>query len=113
LPDASFLFIDNKINMGKGSAVRCGVQAANADYLIHTDIDFPYELNCTLEVFNKLLEGNDVVAGVRNDEYYQHLTLKRKLLSKACRKLNKTFLNIPFADTQSGIKGFNTHGRKI
>ena len=38
----NFKFINYKHNMGKGYAVRKGVEAAQGAYIIYTDIDFPY-----------------------------------------------------------------------
>lgn len=100
-------------NRGKGYALRSGVQQANAPYIIYTDIDFPYRLENMVAVYEDLLRGADVVAGVRDQRYYDHLSLKRKITSKACKFLNEFLLDIHFYDTQSGIKGFNRFGKAV
>ncbi len=100
-------------NKGKGFAVRAGVAETTASFVLYTDYDFPYEMRCMRKAYDKLKTNSDVVVGIRNEEYYLHLGLKRKLVSKACNFLNKVFLKIPHTDTQSGLKGFSEKGKKF
>ncbi len=100
-------------NKGKGYAVRKGVQQTQAPLVLYTDYDFPYEMPCLFKAYQQLKTGNDVVVGIRNEEYYHHLGYKRKLVSKACNFLNKVFLKIPHTDTQSGLKGFSAKGKEL
>jgi glycosyltransferase involved in cell wall biosynthesis len=100
-------------NRGKGYALRTGVNIARGKYVITTDADFPYEMHNLAEVYRKLVDGNDIVAGKRNDDYYKSTPLQRKVLSKTCTALNKMVLQLPNCDTQSGLKGFNSHGRRV
>src|SRR5947207_43626 len=66
----NFRFISYDTNMGKGYAVRKGVEAAQAQYIIYTDIDFPYTVADICEVYSRLLSGNtEVVMGVREAAY--------------------------------------------
>lgn len=109
---SSFNYITYATNKGKGYAVRTGVKASAAPLIIYTDIDFPFKLNCIVDMYNRLLQGADVVSGVRTDDYYKSLSVKRKISSKASRFLNRLFLKLPFSDTQSGIKGFNLKGKE-
>ena len=100
-------------NKGKGFAVRTGVKETTAPFVIYTDYDFPYEINCLRKAYDTLKANNDIVIGIRNKKYYSHLALKRKLVSKACNFLNKIFLKIPHTDTQSGLKGFSEKGKDL
>lgn len=99
--------------MGKGYALRAGVQAAGAPYIITTDFDFPYETRNVRQVFHKLKMGFDVVAGKRKADYYSRIPFKRFLISKGCTLLNRTVLQLPDCDCQSGLKGFNQAGKNI
>lgn len=100
-------------NQGKGYAVRKGVEAASADWIIYTDVDFPYENAVVVDIVRHLADGADVVAGRRNTEYYSSLSWQRKWASKAIRSLNVLFLRTGHTDPQSGIKGMNAKGRAL
>ncbi len=109
-----FRFISYTQNMGKGYAVRKGVEAAQAPFIIYTDIDFPYTVADICAVYQRLLSGNtELVMGVRESTYGQQLSLLRRLASNGCNYLNKTLLNLPFKDVQSGLKGINLIGREL
>ena len=109
----SFNFIDLPLNKGKGHALRTGIAASTGKFQIYTDIDFPFELVHIKEIINLLEEGTDVVSGTRVQNYYQTLSPQRWLASKASQFLNRTFLKLPFNDTQSGIKGINHNGKRV
>lgn len=109
----NFTYINNTQNFGKGYAIRCGVAQSTADYVVYTDIDFPFELINITQVVHTLVAGAHVAVGVRSQNYYDSLSWKRKLSSKASKLLNKIFLKIPFNDTQSGLKGFSNKAREV
>ncbi|MEZ5017430.1 MAG: glycosyltransferase family 2 protein [Flavipsychrobacter sp.] len=103
----NFQFIDNKSNNGKGYAIRCGVPFAKGELIIYTDIDFPYNLDSIIAVYQELLNGkSDIVAGVKSTEYYNNVPYTRKVISKSLRFLTKSLLSLPISDTQCGLKGF-------
>ncbi len=110
---SSFKFVNNEINTGKGHAIREGAAVAHNDYLIFTDIDFPY----TMESFNNILQALksncDVALGYRNESYYDNVPFLRKLISQSFRKFLKYILQWPVTDTQCGIKGFSKEGKKM
>lgn len=106
-------FISYPVNQGKGYALRKGVEAAKGDYIVYTDIDFPYTHESFLKVMEALKQGNDVVVGIRGEEYYTHLPKSRVYISKFLRSLIRFFLRIPTDDTQCGLKGFNQKGREV
>lgn len=106
-------FISYEKNMGKGFALRTGVRAASAPYIVTTDIDFPYEHKNISQVYHKLLIGYDLVAGKRKADYFTRVPFKRLLISKGCTFLNRTVLRLPDCDCQSGLKGFNLAGKMV
>lgn len=104
---SNFRFISYETNMGKGYAVRKGVAAATGDYIIYTDINLPYTTQSILQILQKLEEGYHIVIGIKDDNYYSHVPIARKLISRTLRQLIKLFLRLPTTDTQCGLKGFH------
>ena len=100
-------------NKGKGYAIRYGLKDARADYFIYTDVDFPYTLESMLSVYNDLLNNADIVAGIRQTDYYEKLPAKRVFISKLVKYLIKHLLHTEITDTQCGLKGFNNRGRQV
>ncbi len=92
------------VNKGKGYAIRKGVENADGDFIIYTDIDFPYTNESILEIINQL-KNNDIAIGVRGLSYYDNIPYHRALISKFLKLLIKTLLRIPTNDTQGGLKG--------
>lgn len=110
----NFLYIHSKPNKGKGFALRKGIEAANAHLIIYTDIDFPYQESSFLAVLKLLEEGKaDVVAGVREEAYYEGVPADRRRISRFLRWNLRTFLRLKVTDTQCGLKGFNQKGKEI
>jgi glycosyltransferase involved in cell wall biosynthesis len=107
-------FISYPINKGKGYALREGVEKAKSEFVIYTDIDFPFTNESTFSLIEELVkQKEDVVAGYRNQEYYQKkMSTFRKSLSKLFRFFIKNILKMTVSDTQCGLKGFNAKGKK-
>ncbi|MBS1652727.1 MAG: glycosyltransferase family 2 protein [Bacteroidetes bacterium] len=107
-------FLHLSTNKGKGAAVRHGLMNANSNYYVYTDYDFPYIFQ-NIKSIAELLSQNrfDVVFGTRTKEYNNHLSFKRNFINKTCIFLNEKILQLPHADTQSGLKAFNEKGKKI
>lgn len=101
-------------NKGKGYALRRGVAESKADYVVYTDIDFPFTNQSMMDLMNVLVnEQKDVVAGFRSEAYYQkNMTGFRVLLSKSFRFFLRRIVKLPVSDTQCGLKGFNVKGRE-
>ncbi|HET8574527.1 MAG TPA: glycosyltransferase family 2 protein [Edaphocola sp.] len=99
-------------NKGKGAALRFGIEKAKGEKLIYTDIDFPYTTESFLKIW-EALKYNDIVIGIKDDKYYQHVPKARVVISKSLRKLIGLLLRMPVTDTQCGLKGFNRNGRTI
>lgn len=108
-----FKFVNHEINRGKGHALREGVKLSNADYIIYTDIDFPYIIKSLDDVYTQLINGYDVVVGVRSSEYYKKVPKTRIVISKILKYFIKKSLGIYTTDTQCGLKGFNKKGKEV
>lgn len=100
-------------NEGKGAALRRGVEAASSNRIIFTDVDFPYEIESFLLVLKSLNAGNNVVLGVREQDYYEHVPTFRKILSKSFRFAMSKLLKLKSDDTQCGLKAFDAVGKSI
>lgn len=110
---ADFVYIDYLENKGKGFAVRKGVEFSKNDAIIFTDIDFPYTSKSLSKIAEILLaQKADVVIGTRAKNYYKQVPFYRKLISKTLITVNKIFLNLPNGETQAGLKGFSSNGKK-
>lgn len=111
VPDSEF--VDSPVNRGKGAALRRAIALSKAPLVLYTDIDFPYQTDCTAKVISLLDQGYDIAIAARNQTYYNELSLIRKALSWASRTMNHTLLRMRFSDAQGGLKGFNARGREI
>lgn len=112
LPTAQF--ISYNVNKGKGYAIRKGMEKSFSDYVIFTDIDFPF-LNTDLILMATTLFENsaDLIVGSRNERYYLKTPIFRKWLSKTLKKVVQFVFHLPCTDTQCGMKGFNALGRTL
>lgn len=108
-----FNYISYSQNKGKGFAVRTGVAAAKNNFLIFTDVDFPYTSESLSDIAKILLSQNaDVVIGTRASNYYKQVPFYRKIISKTLKSLNQFLLKLPNGETQAGLKGFSINGIK-
>jgi len=107
------IYLEYGQNMGKGYALRRGVAESSSDLVIFTDVDFPYELESVIDIYKELTTGVDVALGFRQQDYYSKVPLFRKILSQILRWLLKVVLKLEITDSQCGLKGFNSTGKKI
>lgn len=101
------------INQGKGQALRRGIAASKADFVLYTDVDIPYDIPSMVAVIRQLEAGSDVVLGYREQDYYASVPWFRKGLSELFRFVLKGILNFPITDTQCGLKGMNRMGKEV
>ncbi len=101
-------------NAGKGHALRKGVGQSTADYIIYTDVDFPYTIESILRVYTSLDHNQcDIAAGVKDAAYYTHVPQVRRIISKVLRFCTTAILRLKVSDTQCGLKGFNQKGKEL
>ena len=110
-----FQFLSYPENHGKGYCLRYAVSRAEGEYQIYTDGDFPFLPQSAVAACDALLDGAEVVMGIRSHEYKNALSPLRKILSSGVKKMNRFLLNLPeeYLDTQAGLKGFNRKGREM
>jgi glycosyltransferase involved in cell wall biosynthesis len=99
-------------NRGKGYALRQGVKQSTADFVVYTDIDWPYSEESMVGLIAKL-EKVDAVIGTRDMAYYDHLPSARRRISKLLRSFNAKLLRLKVDDTQAGLKGFRKNVKDI
>jgi glycosyltransferase involved in cell wall biosynthesis len=94
-------------NQGKGAAVKEGVLKSRGDFVLFTDVDFPYGLSAITEFVTHLQSGQDVILGVRRDDWEVNgQKMHRTLLSRLFVRCANLALREKVPDTQAGIKGF-------
>ncbi len=107
------VFVQHAVNKGKGAAIRTGVKASTAPFILMTDIDLPYTEASMLSAWDTLSSNGGIVAGQRSSAYYVHVPLFRRMLSRAHRGLMKFVFRLPVSDSQAGLKGFDESGKEI
>jgi len=100
-------------NMGKGHAVRKGVEKAEGEHICFTDGDLAYSLSY-LKDFSKKLETEDLVIGWRAPfpENLRNTKEIRIIAGKSFNFLSKKILGLDYPDMQAGIKGFRKKAAK-
>ena len=111
IPDLQWVSYEQ--NRGKGYALRQGVAQSTADYIVYTDIDWPYTEDSMLGLIQSLMESNDAVIGKRDEAYYIHLPAARRRISRLLRSFNAKLLKLRVDDTQAGLKGFRKNVKDI
>ena len=106
-------FVAYPENRGKGFALRTGVRQSEGDFIVYTDIDFPYTEESMVNLIRRLTENADVVIGTRNEDYYAQIPSTRKRISILLRKVNARLLRLRVNDTQAGLKGFRKSVKEI
>lgn len=104
---SNFQHVSYLQNRGKGYALRQGVDASQANYLIYTDHDFPYTYGSMIEILNSMIDDcKPVVIGHRDEKYYEELPWFRVKVSHYLKTINRFILGLNTDDTQCGLKGF-------
>jgi dolichyl-phosphate beta-glucosyltransferase len=96
-------------NLGKGGAVRSGVERARGEYVIFTDSDLPFSLDPVPTTLAWLRDGADVVIGDRlHPESVAAIEVGplRRLSSVVYTWLVNHALGLDYPDTQCGYKGY-------
>jgi dolichyl-phosphate beta-glucosyltransferase len=101
--DARVRVLANRPNRGKGSAVRAGMLAGRGELLVFTDADGSYGPR-DLDRIVRALAQAPVAIGTRAEAATGPLT--RRAASRAFNLAIRGLLELPFRDTQSGLKGF-------
>jgi len=106
----AIIYLEYQENKGKGYALKHGIEKSTSDFIIFTDVDFPYELESMNLLINELVKGDsDLVIGTRDKTYEKRIPFQRKIISSILKALIKILINIPVADTQAGLKGLKSN----
>lgn len=102
-PDIRITLVETGVRLGKGGAIRVGVEKAKGTVVLFMDADLPTDLS-TLSRFYELVQGADFVFGTRlSTGLFRKEPLVRRLLSKGFHSLFVAFFRLNY-DTQCGVK---------
>jgi dolichyl-phosphate beta-glucosyltransferase len=102
--DARVRVIRCQRNRGKGFAVRTGMLSAEGELVVFTDADGSYRPDDVERVVAALADA-PVAIGSR-DLHVQASSPTRQVASMLFNRVMRTMLDLPFRDTQCGLKGF-------
>ncbi len=94
--------IVHSINMGKGAAMRTGINAAKGEKVIFVDADNTYPVNAILDIA-KLLDNNDMVLGVRSTR--SNINAFNRFGNEMFKNMFKFFYKSKVSDPLSGLYG--------
>jgi dolichyl-phosphate beta-glucosyltransferase len=99
------LLVDYTENMGKGYAVKKGVERSSGDFILFIDADHTISID-HIEQFLKSTIDFDIVIASKYMGKASHVSFLRKLLGKTFAAFRKTITGLRFKDTQCGFKLF-------
>jgi dolichyl-phosphate beta-glucosyltransferase len=109
-------YIRSNVNVGKGSALRRGLQISKGKFVFFTDADLPIELDALHKGIELLKKGDlDIVIGNRylpDSKVIGSSSFIRNILSKLFNIFVKTTVLSQYSDTQCCLKGFTLEALK-
>lgn len=104
--------VNNKINQGKGYAVKCGIKKARrADYFYLADADLSSSWKVLLQLYQALKKQNAQVViasrALKPEETTQNFF--RQTLAQGSNLITKILFGLAFKDTQCGYKLFSSN----
>jgi len=108
---ANFQVIDNRVQRGKGYAIRCGMREARGALVFYMDADLSVPLE-EIDRFLAYFEANpdaEVLLGSRQhpeSRIERRQGLLRQTMGKAFNRVLRSLSLLPFRDTQCGFKAF-------
>jgi dolichyl-phosphate beta-glucosyltransferase len=101
-------------NMGKGFAIRYGINKEEADYYFYTDLDFPFGHEPIVRAYNLLkTPGKSLVIGIRQREYFKMLPFERECISYILKWFSALITGFRLKDTQAPMKAMDNNARKV
>jgi dolichyl-phosphate beta-glucosyltransferase len=96
-------------NLGKGAAVRTGIQAARGDRVLFADADGATPIEEEQRLRTALTAGADVAIGSRlvtDSQVMRQRTWRRAMVGRAFAAVARRLFSLPVQDTQCGFKMF-------
>src|SRR5664279_6736 len=107
--DPVLVLLENPGNRGKGYSVRHGILAGQGEILMFTDADLSSPIEEAELLFAAIEEGADIAIGSRWLERSRQTIkqpLYRRFFGRCFNAVTRSFIRLPFADTQCGFKAF-------
>lgn len=99
----NFKLIHHKKRLGKGQALKTGIENSSGDIIVFMDGDLQDDPKDLPKLLKKIDEGDDFVNGIRVNRQENGLL---KTYSKIASWFLQRFLNSPFTDINCGYKAF-------
>ncbi|MFH0897397.1 MAG: glycosyltransferase [Candidatus Bathyarchaeota archaeon] len=96
------------LNMGKGYALKTGVDHAKGESVILMDSDLDIDASQISSYINALKYGDMVIASKRHPNSKFKTSPERKVLSLSFNVLVRLITGLKVSDTQSGLKAFRS-----
>lgn len=102
-------------NLGKGAAVRSGVERARGRFVLFVDADLSPDLRTGIDSALELLERHEVAMSSRAVEgaVVSGASWFRKALGLGFRLAQRSIVGLEYPDTQCGLKGFEVSAAKV
>ncbi|MDQ6963968.1 MAG: glycosyltransferase family 2 protein [Mariprofundales bacterium] len=103
-------------NIGKGAAVRRGMQEVTGDIRLFMDADHSTHIKELTKGWPLIIAGAHVVIGSRQhqqSEIAEHQSWLRESMGKCFNRMMRTMTAIEFEDTQCGFKMFTAHAATL
>jgi dolichyl-phosphate beta-glucosyltransferase len=112
LPNVNIIRLES--NTGKGAAVRAGVMAAMAPYIIFADADMAIDPSQTPR-FIEELKVADLAIGSRaaSGSSVDRSSVSRSMMNRIFNRLVNAVTRVSLDDTQCGFKGFRAPAAKL
>ena len=110
-PQMPIIYFKHEVNMGKGAAIRTGIQKATGDLVIIQDADLEYDPDEYNVLLIPVLKGfADVVYGSRfmGGNPHRILFFWHSIGNKFLTRISNVFTNLNLTDMETCYKLFNT-----
>lgn len=107
--DTRFKVIEFEHRLGKGGAIKAGLNFANGEVLGYVDADGAISFSEVLKVFGAINKDTEVAVGsrwVRGSKLERKQPAVRVILGRLYHYVTFAFLGLTIKDTQCGIKAF-------
>jgi glycosyltransferase involved in cell wall biosynthesis len=102
-PISKIQVIRHRKRMGKGQALKTGIDNAQGNVIVFMDADLQDDPKDLSKFFKKIDEGYDFINGIRQERRDNFLV---KIYSALAAFFLKTFLRSPYTDINCGFKAF-------